>query len=147
MGSYYLRQWHMRWFSDRITELGAHDVSARDISDTQVGFGPSGPRSREGAREARPSIRLQRGAAVHGVRRAGRGRSSYEPVWKNGRSVGFVTSGDYGHHVDKSLAMALVDVEHAQTGEELHTHVVGVERGARIIESSPYDPGGAAMRR
>ena len=43
--------------------------------------------------------------------------------------------------------MALVDVEHAQIGEELHTHVVGVEHGARIIESSPYDPGGAAMRR
>ena len=42
--------------------------------------------------------------------------------------------------------MALVDVEHAQVGEELHTHVVGAERGARIIESSPYDPGGVSMR-
>ena len=28
----------------------------------------------------------------------------------------------------------------------LHTHVVRVERTARVIESSPYDPGGAAMR-
>ena len=73
--------------------------------------------------------------------------SGYEPVWKNGRRVGFVTSGGYSHHVGRSLAMALVDVEHAQTGEELHTHVVGVERGARVIDSSPYDPGGAAMRR
>ena len=73
--------------------------------------------------------------------------SGYEPVWKAGRRVGFVTSGGYGHHVGKSLAMALVDVEHAQTGEELHTHVVGVERGARIIESRPYDPSGTAMRR
>ena len=73
--------------------------------------------------------------------------SGDEPVWKNGRRVGFVTSGGYGHYVDKSLTMALVDLEHTQTGEKLHTHVVGVERGARIIESSPYDPGGAAMRR
>ena len=47
--------------------------------------------------------------------------SGYEPVWKAGRRVGFVTSGGYGHHVGKSLATALVDVEHAQVGEELHT--------------------------
>ena len=73
--------------------------------------------------------------------------SGYEPVWKDGRRVGFITSGGYGHHVEKSLAMALVDVEHAQIGEELHTHVVGVERGATIIASSPYDPSGVVMRR
>ena len=265
MGSYYLRQWHMRWFSDRIAELGAHDVSVRDISDATVGFGLSGPRSREvlaklthqdvsnealpfmgcaaldvglvrakvgrlsvagelgyelnvsaaehivlremlldagrdlGIREwgfyAMNSLRLEKSFGIWsceftqgytpgmtGMDRwiawnkgefNGRGAalaerekntapqrlvtlevdaldadaSGYEPVWKAGRRVGFVTSGGYGHHVGKSLAMALVDVEHAQTGEELHTHVVGVERGARIIESSPYDPGGAAMRR
>ena len=73
--------------------------------------------------------------------------SGYEPVWKDGRRVGFITSGGYGHHVGKSLAMALVDVEHAQAGEELHAHVVGVERGARVIANSPYDPDGAVMRR
>ena len=73
--------------------------------------------------------------------------SGYEPVWKDGRRVGFITSGGYGHHVGKSLAMALVDVEHAQVAEELRTHVVGVERGARVIENSPYDPAGGAMRR
>ena len=68
-------------------------------------------------------------------------------VDRTGGRVGFVTSGGYGHHVGKSLAMALVDVEHAQVGEELHAHVVGVERGACIIASSPYDPDGAVMRR
>ena len=147
MGSYYLRQWHMRWFSDRITELGAHDISARDISDTQVGFGPSGPRSREVPAKLDHQYVSNEALPFTGYAALDADASSYEPVWKNGRRVGFVTSGDYGHHVDKSLAMALVGVEHAQTGEELHTHVVGVERGARIIESSPYDPGGAAMRR
>ena len=72
--------------------------------------------------------------------------SGYEPVWKDGRRVGFITSGGYGHHVGKSLAMALVDVEHAQTGEELRAHIVGVERAVRVIESSPYDPAGSALR-
>jgi dimethylglycine dehydrogenase len=43
MGSYYLRQWHMRWFLDHIED----GVSVRDISDATVGFALAGPRSRE----------------------------------------------------------------------------------------------------
>jgi dimethylglycine dehydrogenase len=34
--------------------------------------------------------------------------SGFEPVWKDGKLVGFVTSGGYGHTVGKSLAMAMV---------------------------------------
>ena len=221
MGSYYLRQWHMRWFSDRMAERGANDVTVRDISDATVGFALSGPRSRDvlaklthqdvsnealpfmgcatldvglvRARVGRLSVAGELGyeinvsAAEHIVLRemlleAGRdlglreygfyamnslrleksfgiwsceftqgytpgmtgmdrwiawnkgeftGReaalaerekntapqrlvtlevdaldadaSGYEPVWKAGRRVGFVTSGGYGHHVGKSL--------------------------------------------
>jgi dimethylglycine dehydrogenase len=70
----------------------------------------------------------------------------YEPVWHKGRLAGFVTSGGYGHTVGKSLAMALVDREAAETGTELTTHIVGVERGARVIPSSPHDPEGRLLR-
>jgi dimethylglycine dehydrogenase len=35
--------------------------------------------------------------------------SGFEPVWKDGKLVGFVTSGGYGHTLGKSLAMAMVD--------------------------------------
>ena len=35
--------------------------------------------------------------------------SGYEPVWSDGRLVGFVTSGGYGHTTDQSLAMAMVN--------------------------------------
>lgn len=70
----------------------------------------------------------------------------YEPVWKDGGMVGFVTSGGYGHTVGKSLAMALVDREAAAVGTPLSTHVVGAERGARVIAASPYDPEGLKMR-
>jgi dimethylglycine dehydrogenase len=44
MGSYYLRQWHMRWFA---AQLPASGVETRDISEDTVGFSLSGPRSRE----------------------------------------------------------------------------------------------------
>lgn len=72
--------------------------------------------------------------------------SGYEPVWLDGRRVGFVTSGGYGHTLGRSLAMALVDRDAAAVGTALTTHVVGVERPARIIASSPYDPVGTRMR-
>ena len=72
--------------------------------------------------------------------------SGYEPIWKDGEKVGFVTSGGYGHTTGKSLAMALVDVEHARTGSDLKVHVVGAERDATVIAASPYDPSGKAMR-
>jgi dimethylglycine dehydrogenase len=41
MGSYYLRNWHMRWFEDHAME----GASVRDISDIVAGFSLSGPNS------------------------------------------------------------------------------------------------------
>ena len=72
--------------------------------------------------------------------------SGYEPIWCAGRRVGFVTSGGYGHTIGKSLAMALVETDCAQEGTGLSVHVVGVERQAKVIAPSPYDPQGKAMR-
>ena len=43
MGSYYLREWHMRWFQDHMAE----GVALRDISDSVTGFALAGPRSRD----------------------------------------------------------------------------------------------------
>lgn len=72
--------------------------------------------------------------------------TGYEPLWKDGQRVGFITSGGYGHCLGKSLAMALVERELAEPGTELTTHIVGEERPARVIPASPYDPEGAKMR-
>ncbi|MBT5266106.1 MAG: FAD-dependent oxidoreductase [Rhodospirillaceae bacterium] len=72
--------------------------------------------------------------------------SGYEPVWSGDRRCGFVTSGGYGHCVDKSLALALVDVDLIEHDTELTVHVVGVERQARVIKTSPFDPKGDRMR-
>ncbi|WP_299284335.1 FAD-dependent oxidoreductase [uncultured Tateyamaria sp.] len=72
--------------------------------------------------------------------------SGYEPVWKDGQKVGFVTSGGFGHTTGKSLAMALLDADHSGTGTDLTVHIVGVERTAKVIAASPYDPEGKAMR-
>ena len=72
--------------------------------------------------------------------------SGYEPVWRDGEKVGFVTSGGYGHTTGKSLAMALVNTEHSSEGASLSVHIVGAERAAKVVAASPYDPSGKAMR-
>jgi len=73
--------------------------------------------------------------------------SGYEPIWSEaGDMVGFVTSGAYGHTVKKSLAMALIEPALANEGTAVTVHIVGVERRAKVITPSPYDPNGMAMR-
>ena len=72
--------------------------------------------------------------------------SGYEPVWQDGRRVGFVTSGGYGHAMGRSYALAMLDAGAAEVGTDLTVHVVGQERAARVIPPSPYDPEGKAMR-
>jgi dimethylglycine dehydrogenase len=264
MGSYYLRQWHMRWFEAHIDPARDGDVSVRDISDAMVGFSISGPKARDvlaslthqdvshealpfmgcatldvglvRAKVGRLSVvgelgyeinchaaehialreTLLEAGAQHGIRECGYyalnslrleksfgiwskeftqgytpgmtgldrwidfnkgdfiGReaalrekekntapqrlvtlevdatdaeaSGFEPVWQDGRRIGFVTSGGYGHSVGKSLAMALLEPELSEPGTELSAHIVGVERPARVIASSPHDPQGERLR-
>jgi dimethylglycine dehydrogenase len=258
MGSYYLRAWHMRWFSDHLTE----GVYIKDLGEEWSGFSLSGPNSKDviskitdfsidelkfmgcatmdidlirakvgrlsvtgelgyeihcrmgdhialrrlllkagaecGIREfgfnALLSLRLEKGFGIWSAEftqgytpgmtgmdrwvdwgkeqfigqaaaikeRDGNGpsqklvmleidaadadASGYEPVWNNNSLVGFVTSGGYGHTVNKSLAMALVNNDLAKEDQRLKVHVVGIEKDAKIIQMSPYDPDGLAMR-
>ncbi|MEO9338846.1 FAD-dependent oxidoreductase [Mesorhizobium sp. SB112] len=72
--------------------------------------------------------------------------SGYEPLWKDGGLIGYVTSGGYGYTVGKSIALALVDSAFALPGTELRTHIVGSERACRVVDDSPYDPQGKVMR-
>ncbi len=69
-----------------------------------------------------------------------------EPIWIGDRCVGFVTSGAYGHHVGKSLALASVDRDVAETNPDLTVSVVGDPRPAKILPEPPYDPKGTKLR-
>jgi dimethylglycine dehydrogenase len=42
--------------------------------------------------------------------------------------------------------MGMVDRDAAAEGTALSVHIVGVERSAKVIPASPYDPNGSAMR-
>ncbi|GIS90537.1 MAG: hypothetical protein CM1200mP20_05780 [Pseudomonadota bacterium] len=71
--------------------------------------------------------------------------SSYEPVWVGDTQVGFTTSGGYGHHTCKSLAMALVD-RSVPDDADLSVHVVGRRQGVSILSEPAWDPAGDRMR-
>jgi dimethylglycine dehydrogenase len=65
-------------------------------------------------------------------------------VWAGDRLVGLATSGAFGHHVGKSLALAYVDRDTME--EELTIYVVGRARRATIMAEIPYDPAGVKLR-
>ncbi|MBU6313108.1 MAG: FAD-dependent oxidoreductase [Actinomycetales bacterium] len=69
-----------------------------------------------------------------------------EPVWVGDRVVGVTTSGSYGHHVQSSLALALVDAEVVASGVPVEVSVIGERRPATVLTEPAYDPSGSRMR-
>ena len=71
---------------------------------------------REAARAERESAKKPQKLVTLEIDADDADASGFEPVWKDGKRVGFITSGGYGHIVDKSLAMALIEPGHAVAG-------------------------------
>ncbi len=73
-----------------------------------------------------------------------------EPIWHDGSVVGWVTSGGYGHHVGKSIALGYVPAELATPdgpgGSGLEIEIIGRRRPARLQPEPLFDPQGLRMR-
>jgi dimethylglycine dehydrogenase len=69
-----------------------------------------------------------------------------EPIDAEGRVVGFVTSGGYGHTVGKSLALAYLEPAFATPAAALAITILGEQRPARVVSEALHDPSGARMR-
>ncbi|MEM8973423.1 MAG: FAD-dependent oxidoreductase [Pseudomonadota bacterium] len=68
------------------------------------------------------------------------------PLYKDGKVIGRVTSGNYGFRVDKSLAIAMVEPELAVSGTALEIDILGKIHPATIIDESPFDPENERLR-
>ena len=67
-----------------------------------------------------------------------------EPVFKDGKGVGRVTSGAYGYTVGMSLALAMV--KGVAPGDQVEVMVLGKPHKANILHSPPFDPKGEKLR-
>ena len=70
-----------------------------------------------------------------------------EPVWQDGKVVGWVTSGGYGHCVSASIALGYVPSTSAITGGRFEIEIMGERRAATLASTPLYDPAGERMRR
>ena len=71
----------------------------------------------------------------------------YEPLWSGGEYAGYVSSGAYGHTVQKSLALGYVKTPFLDpSAKELAVDLVDGRRPAVILPEPPCDPSGSRMR-
>jgi|HubBroStandDraft_1064217.scaffolds.fasta_scaffold04880_4 dimethylglycine dehydrogenase len=70
----------------------------------------------------------------------------YESILHEGRAVGYVTSGAFGHCVGKSLAAGYVPTALARDGARFEIDILGEMRGATIRLEPLYDPQGLRLR-
>jgi dimethylglycine dehydrogenase len=69
-----------------------------------------------------------------------------EPIWHDGRVVGWVTSGAYGHRVQRSLALGYVPRALAEVSEGFEIEIIGERHRARRESAAAFDPSGGLMR-
>jgi dimethylglycine dehydrogenase len=63
-----------------------------------------------------------------------------EPVLSDGKVVGMVCSGAYGHHVGKTIALAYVVPGFAAPGTKLAVDILEQRHAATVLADAPYDP-------
>jgi dimethylglycine dehydrogenase len=64
----------------------------------------------------------------------------------DGKVVGWVTSGGYGHCVGQSLAQGYIPTSLLRPDLTLEIEILGERRPARLQDEPPFDPQGARMR-
>jgi dimethylglycine dehydrogenase len=69
-----------------------------------------------------------------------------EPIWHDGKVVGWVTSGAFGHRVNHSLALGYVPAALAAADLGFEIEIIGERHEAQRVAGAAFDPAGALMR-
>jgi dimethylglycine dehydrogenase len=69
-----------------------------------------------------------------------------EPIWHDGRVVGWVTSGAFGHRVGQSLALGYVPAALSAADSGFEIEIIGERRTAHRLREPAFDPAGTLMR-
>ena len=69
-----------------------------------------------------------------------------EAVIKDGKSIGYVTSGGFAHFVNKSIAFSYLDTHQLNSGKGIQVEINGDLFNCSQINEPLYDPSGDKMR-
>jgi dimethylglycine dehydrogenase len=69
-----------------------------------------------------------------------------EPIWHDGKVIGWVTSGAYGHSVRQSLALGYIPAALASETSGFEIEIIGERRKALRQSAALFDPDGTRMR-
>ena len=70
----------------------------------------------------------------------------YEPIWYDGKVVGFCTSGGYSHHAEMSVALGFLPTGLAAPDLAVEIEILGQMRPARLTTTPLLDPDSTALR-
>ncbi|MBI1773852.1 MAG: GcvT family protein [Proteobacteria bacterium] len=110
-----------------------------------LAFGKGAFIGREAAlrdRDRDPKLRL----ITLAIEEAGTDAIGDEPIWHDGKVVGWVTSGGYAHHVGKSVALGYVPSGLAEARDGFEVEIIGNRRRAARVPEPLFDPQGMRMR-
>ena len=62
------------------------------------------------------------------------------PIYSNNKLIGRATSGGFGHRLNKSIALAMVNPNFNVVGQKLEINILGKNYECVVISESPYDP-------
>jgi Glycine cleavage system T protein (aminomethyltransferase) len=72
--------------------------------------------------------------------------TSNEAVMQNEVCIGYVTSGGFGHYVQKSIAFAYLNNDLLKSKEVLQVEINGEFYNASIVDNACYDQTGKNLR-
>ena len=131
----------LHWKADLLTEFDPFETGldrfVRMEKGDFIGKAALEKRVAEGPRVKLASLRVDHDRApAHG------GAS----VMREGKVVGTVSSGDWGHRLGMNIAMAFLQPDLAAEGTTLEIDICGTLVSAEVIAPSPYDPSFSRLR-
>lgn len=131
----------LHWKADLLTEFDPFETSLDRFVKPEKGdfIGKDAllQRKADGLRKKLVTLKVD---ATHAPAHGG------ASVMLDGKVVGTVTSGNWGHRVEMNLAYAFVEPDLSAEGSTMQIDLYGDLVGASVIAPSPYDPNYNLMR-
>lgn len=129
-----LEKGYLHWKADILTEFDPFETGLERFVEMEKGefIGKTALAERMKKGPAKKLVTLEvvcKHAPAHG------GAS----VIKDGTVVGTVTSGEWGHRLNKNICLAFINPDIAAPGNKMTIDVLGEPVAAHVIDSCPYD--------